>query len=77
MFSFNSGEIPDDQHIQEVFPAPEEVVSIPEVVYLEGVERCSLPGVKAQKLPEAEQAVSAHLLDKALWGDRGPVVALM
>jgi len=77
VFAFKSGTIPDDQSAQEAFPAPEEVASLPDIVYDDAVDALAFPGVKPVKAPRDERAVSAHLLDKALWGDHGPVVAMM
>jgi hypothetical protein len=77
VFAFRSGVIPDDQSAQEAFPAPEEVASLPGIVYDDTVDCTALPGIRTAKPSTDERAIAAHLIDKALWGDHGPVVAIM
>lgn len=54
-----------------------EVASIPELRYDDAVERSALPSTSvSRKAIKDERTLSARLLDKALWGQHGPVVAL-
>jgi hypothetical protein len=76
VFAFRSGIMPDDHSVQETFPAPEEVVSVPSIVYDSVAETTALPGVRPGK-PRDERALAAHILHKAHWGTHGPIVAMV
>lgn len=74
VFAYRDGVIPDDPQVTEVYPPPEEVVSIPALDY-EGAKATALPGV-VRRTAEEERVLSAHVLDKAHW-QGGPAVGLM
>lgn len=74
--AFTDGVIPDDPHVQESFPAPIELASIPKIVYAEGADYSALLGAEVRRGAPNETVLSACLLDRRMWGDRGPVVAV-
>lgn len=76
VFAFSDGVIPDDPHVQESFPAPIELASIPSIVYEDSAVRSALPGVDVRRDDSGETVLAACLLDRRMWGDRGPVVAV-
>lgn len=74
-FSFENSTIPDDAHVNEDFPAPVEIASIPSIVYDDDIENMSLPGVRG-RAHGSEVVTSARLLERQHWGGRGPVAAV-
>lgn len=76
VFTFTDGVIPDDPHVQELFPAPLELASIPKIVYAEGAVHTALPGAEVYRDARNETVLSACLLDPRMWGDHGPAVAV-
>jgi hypothetical protein len=58
------GVIPDDPHVREQFPPPEEVASIPEVVYEADVKASALPGVRPLGRLTKERVLYAHVLPR-------------
>ncbi len=76
VFAFSDGVIPDDPHIQETFPAPVELASLPTIVYAEGAQFSALPGAQERRADRDETVLNACLLDRRMWGDHGPVVAV-
>ncbi|KAL1412651.1 hypothetical protein Q8F55_000398 [Vanrija albida] len=76
VFALRHGVIPDDPHVREQFPPPEEVASIPDVVYEADVKASALHAIRPLGRPAKERVLHAHVLPKTFWGKRGPVVAL-
>ncbi|KAK8850587.1 hypothetical protein IAR55_004506 [Kwoniella newhampshirensis] len=77
IFSVHDNVIPDDPHIHETFPAPEEMFSIPTIRYDDETERSSVSvGHVSSSSNNFEQVLSARLLERtAAWNEHGPLVA--
>ncbi|WWC65247.1 uncharacterized protein I303_107864 [Kwoniella dejecticola CBS 10117] len=65
VFAFYNSVIPDDPHIPETFPAPEEVVSLPSIKYSKNVKRTSIDGIvdTSNDFRGVEQILSMTLLE--------------
>lgn len=74
-FAFEDSSIPDDAHVNEDFPPPVEIASIPSITYDDDAKNSSLPGVRGRAAGR-ESVTSARLLERAHWGGRGPIVAM-
>lgn len=76
IFRFDSSVIPDDPHVQESFPAPAQVFSLPVISYDDSTSQSALEG--ADVIVGQGRVLSARLLiDGPIWREHGPVVALM
>ena len=77
IFRLPSGVIPDDPHVYETFPAPEEICSIPSIVCDDKTIRTVLsPGDK--DVAGDELVISAGIMQRGLlWDQHGPLVALL
>ncbi|WWD20766.1 hypothetical protein CI109_105243 [Kwoniella shandongensis] len=79
IFTTTSSVIPDDPHVPETFPPPEEVLSIPTILYDGKTIRSSpslTPAVSSSS--NVEQVLCARLLERtADWKERGPLVAII
>jgi hypothetical protein len=70
--------IPDDPHVQETFPAPQELFSLPTIRYNEEMERRSLIGKPVPVTAGRAEVLCARVLEHGiLWEQHGPVVAMM
>jgi hypothetical protein len=78
IWAYDSSVIPDDPHVQEVYPAPTEVLSLPMIRCDDATERSALPGVEPISVGVKEEVLSGVLVERGeLWEQHGPVVAFM
>lgn len=75
VFALENSTIPDDPHVNEDFPPPVEIASIPTISYDDDVKHSALPGVRS-RAPGHETITSARFLERAHWRGRGPIVAM-
>lgn len=70
--------MPDDIHVQEIFPPPEELFSLPVIRYDDKTVRTAISGeaVSGTSANVVEEVLEARLLEKGrLWREPGPLVA--
>jgi hypothetical protein len=78
IWAYDSGVIPDDPHVQEVYPPPTEVFSLPLIRCDDATERSALPGVEPGTIGVKEEVLSGVLVERGkLWEQHGPIVAFM
>jgi hypothetical protein len=73
-----SGSVPDDPHVREIFPAPEEVFSLSEIRCDASTVVSAVEGVDATKPSGGAEVVCAsRMLPSKMMGAEGSCVAVM
>lgn len=63
MFTIQQSQIPDDPHVQEDYPAPEEVYRLAEIRDAVDVVRKVIPGASKRNDTSSESVLSVRLID--------------